>query len=119
MTYFTLPKTSSTISSNASPSQTVSSRQSTQSWRSLNVFQGIRQRLNQFKVNNPHVAHWLCRTIPMQCPFEQDIVVLGHTVAHIPPLCKLNPFYEEVVGLRFRALCYLADECGEDVQQYC
>jgi hypothetical protein len=37
---------------------------------------------------------------------------------HIPPLCKLNPFYEEVLGMRFRALCYLADECGEDVSQF-
>jgi hypothetical protein len=24
-----------------------------------------------------------------------------------------------VVGLRFRSLCYLADECGEDVTGYC
>ena len=37
----------------------------------------------------------------------------------IPPLCKLNPVYEEVVYLRFRALCYLADCCGEDIQRYC
>jgi len=34
-------------------------------------------------------------------------------------MCKLNPLYEEVVALRFRALCYLADECGEDVTCYC
>jgi hypothetical protein len=33
-------------------------------------------------------------------------------------LCKLNPLYEQLVGLRFRALSYLADDCGEDVSQY-
>ncbi|MDY7024694.1 MAG: Mo-dependent nitrogenase C-terminal domain-containing protein, partial [Cyanobacteriota bacterium] len=37
---------------------------------------------------------------------------------HIPPLCKLNPVYDELISLRFRALCYLADECGEDITPY-
>lgn len=36
----------------------------------------------------------------------------------IPPLCQLNPFYEEVVMLRFRALTYLSDVCQEDISQY-
>ncbi|MFY8175362.1 Mo-dependent nitrogenase C-terminal domain-containing protein, partial [Planktothrix agardhii] len=27
--------------------------------------------------------------------------------------------YEELVYLRFQALCYLADECGEDISAYC
>ncbi|MGK7890123.1 MAG: Mo-dependent nitrogenase C-terminal domain-containing protein, partial [Leptolyngbyaceae cyanobacterium] len=44
--------------------------------------------------------------------------VWGHTLFHIPPLCKLNPVYDELVALRFRALCYLADTCGEDIQAY-
>nr|WP_317110593.1 Mo-dependent nitrogenase C-terminal domain-containing protein [Chroococcidiopsis sp. SAG 2025] len=34
-------------------------------------------------------------------------------------MCKLNPLYEQVVALRFKALTYLADECGEDVSLYC
>jgi hypothetical protein len=34
-------------------------------------------------------------------------------------MCKLNPFYEQVVGIRFRSLCYLADVCGEDITAYC
>jgi len=55
----------------------------------------------------------------MQCPFEQDIYLFGRKIGHIPPLCKLNPLYEELIGLRFRALCYLADECGQDVSCYC
>ncbi|MFM7367118.1 MAG: Mo-dependent nitrogenase C-terminal domain-containing protein, partial [Sphaerospermopsis kisseleviana] len=37
---------------------------------------------------------------------------------HIPAICQINPLYNEVVGLRFRALSYLVDECGEDVTQY-
>ncbi|MBF2073585.1 MAG: Mo-dependent nitrogenase C-terminal domain-containing protein [Synechococcales cyanobacterium C42_A2020_086] len=87
--------------------------------QALDVLYPIRRWLNEFKINNPEVAHFLCRVIPVQCPFERDIYVFGHKVAHIPPLCKLNPLYEEVVGLRFRALCYLADECQQDVRCYC
>ncbi|MEL6459942.1 MAG: Mo-dependent nitrogenase C-terminal domain-containing protein [Cyanobacteria bacterium J06641_2] len=79
----------------------------------------IRQWLNNHEINNPVLAHFLCRMIPTQCPFERDICLFGRTIVSIPPLCKLNPLYEEVVGLRFRALCYLADECGEDVGCYC
>jgi hypothetical protein len=58
------------------------------------------------------------KMIPAQCPFERDIKIFGRTVAHIPPLCKLNPLYDQLVGLRFRALCYLVDVCGEDIQAY-
>lgn len=79
----------------------------------------LRQQLNQLEIPNEFIAHVLCLLVPVQCPFERDIYLFGRKVAHIPPLCKLNPFYEEVMGLRFRALCYLADECGKDVRYYC
>lgn len=79
----------------------------------------IRKWLNKLEINNVAIAHFLCRMIPVQCPFERDICLFGRKLIHIPPLCKLNPLYEEVTGLRFRALCYLADECGEDVGCYC
>jgi hypothetical protein len=79
----------------------------------------VRQWLNGLNVRNAAIAHFICRVIPVQCPFERDIQFFGCTLIHIPPLCKLNPLYEEVVSLRFRALCYLADECGEDVRCYC
>ncbi|MGJ3246456.1 MAG: Mo-dependent nitrogenase C-terminal domain-containing protein [Elainellaceae cyanobacterium] len=79
----------------------------------------VRRWLNNLEIRNTALAHFICRTIPVQCPFERDICLFGRPLFHIPPLCKLNPLYEEVVGLRFRALCYLADECGEDVQCYC
>ncbi|WP_088893246.1 Mo-dependent nitrogenase C-terminal domain-containing protein [Leptolyngbya ohadii] len=81
--------------------------------------QPIRLWLDSFPVHNPTIARRLAKLIPPQCPFERDIKFFGRTLLHIPPLCKLNPFYEELVGLRFRALCYLADECGEDVRPYC
>jgi hypothetical protein len=92
------------------------------SWRSLlstDLLHPLRQYINQIEVNTPEFAHKLCEMIPAQCPFERDIAVFGRTLLYIPPLCKLNPFYEEVVALRFRALCYLADECGVDVSCYC
>lgn len=85
-------------------------------------FQGlspIRQWLNRLEIRNAALAHTICRAIPTQCPFERDICLLGRFTLSIPPMCKLNPFYEEVVGLRFRALCHLADECSEDVSRYC
>lgn len=86
---------------------------------SFDPLQPLRQWLNQVQVSNPKLAHRLCKLIPAQCPFERDVKFFGRTFFHIPPMCKLNPLYEEVVGLRFRALCYLADECHEDVTPYC
>ncbi|BAY27262.1 Mo-dependent nitrogenase family protein [Calothrix sp. NIES-2100] len=81
--------------------------------------QPLRQKVDRIQVSDRELAHRLCKLIPSQCPFERDVKLFGKTLFHIPPMCKLNPLYEEVVGLRFRALCYLADECGEDVSQYC
>lgn len=85
----------------------------------FDLLRPLRRKIDQIEVNHPQLAHRLCRMIPSQCPFERDITLFGKTLFHIPPLCKLNPLYEETVGLRFRALCYLADECGEDVSCYC
>jgi hypothetical protein len=82
-------------------------------------WQPMRQWLEHVEVATPNLAHRLCKLIPAQCPFERDVKLFGRTLFHIPPMCKLNPLYEEVVGLRFRALCYLADKCGEDVTRYC
>jgi hypothetical protein len=82
-------------------------------------FKPLRQWLDRFEVQDRKLAHRIAKLVPAQCPFERDVKFLGRTVAHIPPLCKLNPLYEQLVGLRFRALCYLVDECGEDIQSYC
>jgi hypothetical protein len=86
---------------------------------SFAVFRPLRRWIDQLQVNDRRIAHFLCSIIPPQCPFERDISILGRKILHIPPLCKFNPLYAELVGLRFRALCYLVDHCGEDIQQYC
>ena len=75
----------------------------------------MRSRLDQIQITDRDTAHLLCKLIPAQCPFERDIQLFGRTVAHIPPMCKLNPLYDQFVGLRFRSLCYLVDVCGETV----
>ncbi len=85
----------------------------------FDLLQPVRRWLDRIEVRNPKLAHRLCQVIPAQCPFERDVKFFGRTLFHIPPLCKLNPLYEEVVGLRFRSLCYLVDVCGEDVTSYC
>jgi hypothetical protein len=85
----------------------------------VDLFKPLRQWLDQIEIRDSKLAHLICKLIPTQCPFERDVVLFGRTILHIPPLCKLNPVYEQVVSLRFRALCYLADECGEDVTPYC
>lgn len=85
----------------------------------FDILHPLRQFVDNVEVRNPKIAHRLCKLIPSQCPFERDICFMGRKLFHIPPMCKLNPLYEEVVSLRFRALCYLADECGEDVTPYC
>jgi len=83
------------------------------------VLHPVRDWLDGMDIRDPRLARFLCKTIPPQCPFERDIVLFGRKVVHIPPMCKLNPLYEQLVGLRFRALSYLADDCGEDVSPYC
>ena len=75
--------------------------------------------LGRIKISTPETARLICDLIPNTCPFERDVTVFGHKLFHIPALCKLNPLYESLVELRFRALVFLADECGEDVTQYC
>lgn len=85
----------------------------------LKILQVLRQWLDNIQVRDRLLAHRLCKLIPAQCPFERDVKLFGKKLFHIPPMCKLNPLYEELVGLRFRALCYLADDCGEDITQYC
>ncbi|WP_083468725.1 Mo-dependent nitrogenase C-terminal domain-containing protein [Nostoc piscinale] len=77
----------------------------------------LRRLVDGIQVKHNRFAHLICQVIPCCCPFERNISLFGRTY-HIPALCKLNPLYDEFVGLRFRALSYLADECGEDVTRY-
>jgi tellurite resistance protein len=109
----------STLSGDRSADQSANASSLTPPEPSLDVLSPVRDWLDGFAVHDPRLARFLCKMIPSQCPFERDISLFGHKVVHIPPLCKLNPLYEQLVGLRFRSLCYLADECGEDVTPYC
>ncbi|NET38869.1 MAG: nitrogenase [Cyanothece sp. SIO1E1] len=76
----------------------------------------VRQWLDSVEIHHDWIARSLCQLIPAQCPFEREIKVFNHRILYIPPLCKLNPLYDQFVGLRFRSLTYLAEQCGgEDV----
>lgn len=85
---------------------------------SIRIVAVIQQWLEAIEVRDRVLAKWLCQIIPSACPFERNIQLFGRTLFRIPPLCKINPFYEQFVGLRFRALCYLADTCREDIAEY-
>lgn len=78
----------------------------------------IKAWLDEMDIHDPRLARFICKLVPPQCPFERDIKLFGHKVVHIPPLCKLNPLFEQLVGLRFRSLSYLADDCKEDISEY-
>ncbi len=79
----------------------------------------IYQWFDAIEVDDPKIARLLCKMIPSSCPFERNIRLFDHTLFHIPALCKLNPLYEQMVCLRFKALSYLADQSGEDIGLYC
>ncbi len=83
----------------------------------LDILNPLRRWIDRIEVQHRQFAHIVCRVVPCCCPFERDLHLFGHTI-HIPALCKLNPVYNEIVGLRFRALAYLSDVCGEDVTHY-
>lgn len=82
------------------------------------VLDPVKEWMDGMEVHDPRLARFICRLVPSQCPFERDVTLFGRKIVHIPPLCKINPLYEQLVGLRFRALSYLADEYGEDVTPY-
>jgi hypothetical protein len=81
----------------------------------FNLLRWMQMQFDRIEIHNAQVARLLCQLIPAQCPFERDFKFKGHTILHIPPLCKLNPLYEQLVSLRFKCLSYLVDECGEDL----
>jgi hypothetical protein len=85
----------------------------------INFLLTIKNWLNNIEVNNSLLAHRICKLIPTQCPFQRKVKIFGYTILNIPPLCKLNPVYDELMFLRFRAISFLADRCGEDVSNYC
>jgi hypothetical protein len=81
----------------------------------FSFLQPIRNWIDNLRIDRLDLAYSICKLIPAQCPFEREIYLGNLKILLIPPMCKFNPLYEELVGLRFKALCYLADECGEDI----
>lgn len=83
--------------------------------KSLDILEPVKRRIENIPVESPQTAHRIVSLIPADCPFERDLKLFGRVIAHIPPMCKINPLYEQLTMLRFKALCYLVDECGEDI----
>lgn len=84
----------------------------------LQPLKPVREWLDGLSVDDSRLAKFVCKMVPSQCPFERDITLFGRKTVHIPPMCKINPLYEQLVGLRFRAMSYLADDLGEDITPY-
>lgn len=89
-------------------------------WKSLFIspFNYIKNKLDAWEIKEKKMAQKIVALIPSQCPFAKDIYWYNQKIITIPPLCKLNPFYENLMMLRFKALCFLS-EMGEDVTPYC
>ncbi len=71
--------------------------------------QPLRQWLNSIEIKEPQLAEFLCQWIPAQCPFARQIRFGNQILIEIPPMCKLNPLYDELMYLRFQAMCYLEE----------
>lgn len=81
----------------------------------FNPWQFLQKWLDDLEIKEEQTARRIVKLIPAQCPFERKVKIFGQVIFCIPPLCKFNPLYEQLVGLRFRALCFLVDSCGEDI----
>jgi hypothetical protein len=56
---------------------------------------------------NPLLARIICAVIPAACPFARTFTV-GKLSVTVPPVCKINPFYDKFMELRFQALTELS-----------
>lgn len=87
--------------------------------KTTNLWQLPQQWLENLEIKEATMARRIIKLIPAQCPFAREIRLFNRLILRIPPLCKLNPYYEQLVQLRFRALCFLSDCCEEDITPYC
>ena len=53
------------------------------------------------------VAKLISYLIPASCPFARDLSLCGYSI-HIPPLCKFNPLYPQLMSLRFQAITFIS-----------
>lgn len=60
--------------------------------------------MNRLKRN---IVHYLAIKLPDSCPFNITINIGKLHLFTIPPLCKLNPLYEEVIEEKLRIKGYL------------
>ena len=73
--------------------------------KTINLWQILQQWLSNWQIKSEKTARRIVKLIPAQCPFAREIRLFNRVMLRIPPLCKLNPCYEQLIGLRFRALC--------------
>ena len=76
-----------------------------QPWKPLDP---LKNWLDDLDPGDVMISSFIVQLIPSQCPFERDIILFGRKLVHIPPMCKLNPLYEQLVALRFRCLGHLS-----------
>lgn len=81
------------------------------------VLEPVKEWLDHMDIRDSRLANLICRAVPAQCPFERDVYLFGRKIMHIPAMCEINPLFDQLVGLRFRSLSYLADK-GEDISKY-
>lgn len=79
-------------------------------WQKIDLLLPIRNWLDAIEIKDSITAHRLNNLIPDQCPFARKINIFNRTILTIPPLCKLNPLYDNLMALKFRCLTYLAEE---------
>lgn len=96
---------------------TISIERSQQKTKS--IWKPFQRWIGNIEIKEEQTARRIIKLIPAQCPFEREIKFLGKVIFRIPAMCKLNPCYDQLIELRFRALCFLADTCGEDITPYC
>ncbi|MBW4696453.1 MAG: Mo-dependent nitrogenase C-terminal domain-containing protein [Aphanocapsa lilacina HA4352-LM1] len=71
----------------------------------------LQQWLDAYVFTDKQTARLVCRLIPATCPFARRVRLFGRVFA-IPPLCKINPVYEQLAHLRIRAVTYLDPDPG-------
>jgi hypothetical protein len=76
----------------------------------INPLHQVRNWLDSVEIHNSTVAYLLCQIIPASCPFAREVKLFNNIFFVIPPLCKLNPLYNQLMGLRFKSLVCLANQ---------
>lgn len=72
--------------------------------QSLNPLRAVKKWLDNQEIKEENLARQIVKLIPSQCPFARQIRLCERVLFSIPPLCKLNPLYEQLISLRFRAM---------------